>query len=113
MTHHHHDTGEAHPVAHIVPSLLRMSDYELEAMGRLTQPLVYDRATDTFRAVEWEAAFVRIGVDGIEALGIEGGGAAYDPVNLVAFGQQQFREKRAVLSGNSGNESLFHDEITV
>jgi len=44
-----------------VSSLLRMSDYELEAMGRLTQPLVYDRATDTFRAVEWEAAFVRIG----------------------------------------------------
>ncbi|RQQ00424.1 FdhF/YdeP family oxidoreductase [Burkholderia stagnalis] len=44
-----------------VSSLLRMSDYELEDMGRLTHPLVYDRATDTYRAVEWENAFARIG----------------------------------------------------
>ncbi|MCW3479527.1 FdhF/YdeP family oxidoreductase [Neisseriaceae bacterium JH1-16] len=44
-----------------VSSLLKMSDYELEDMGRLTHPLVYDRATDTFRAVEWDAAFARIG----------------------------------------------------
>lgn len=44
-----------------VSSLLRRSDYELEDLGRLTHPLVYDRATDTFRAVEWEAAFARIG----------------------------------------------------
>ncbi|KVX89541.1 CbbBc protein [Burkholderia ubonensis] len=47
--------------ANTVSSLLRMSDYELENMGRLTHPLVYDRATDTFRAVEWDAAFARIG----------------------------------------------------
>ena len=57
---------------------------------------------------ERDATFVRIRVDGIEAVGIESGGAAYDAVNLVAFGQQQFREKRAILSGNSGNKSLFH-----
>jgi len=44
-----------------VTSLLRKSDYELEDMGRLTHPLVYDRATDTYRAVEWEDAFARIG----------------------------------------------------
>ncbi|MGF6243830.1 MULTISPECIES: FdhF/YdeP family oxidoreductase [Paraburkholderia] len=44
-----------------VSSLLERSDFELEDMGRLTHPLVYDRATDTFRAVEWEAAFGRIG----------------------------------------------------
>ncbi|MGU7779613.1 FdhF/YdeP family oxidoreductase [Burkholderia sp. PU8-34] len=47
--------------ANTVSSLLRMSDYELENMGRLTHPLVYDRATDTFRPVEWDAAFARIG----------------------------------------------------
>ncbi|OXH83306.1 CbbBc protein, partial [Burkholderia multivorans] len=46
--------------ANTVSSLLRMSDYELENMGRLTHPLVYDRATDTFRAVEWDDAFARI-----------------------------------------------------
>ncbi|OAJ57372.1 CbbBc protein [Paraburkholderia ginsengiterrae] len=47
--------------ANTVSSLLERSDFELEDMGRLTHPLVYDRATDTFRAVEWETAFGRIG----------------------------------------------------
>ncbi|MFJ1256779.1 FdhF/YdeP family oxidoreductase [Cupriavidus sp. CuC1] len=47
--------------SHTVSSLLNRTDYELEDLGRLTHPLVYDRATDTFRAVEWEAAFARIG----------------------------------------------------
>lgn len=44
-----------------VASLLRKSDFELEDLGRLTHPLAYDRATDTFRAVSWEDAFARIG----------------------------------------------------
>ena len=47
--------------ANTVSSLLERSDFELEDMGRLTHPLVYDRATDTFQAVEWEEAFGRIG----------------------------------------------------
>lgn len=47
--------------ANTVSSLLERSDFELEDMGRLTHPLVYDRATDTFRPVEWEQAFSRIG----------------------------------------------------
>jgi anaerobic selenocysteine-containing dehydrogenase len=47
----------AHPVA----DLLKRSDYELEDLGRLTHPLVYDRTSDTFKAIEWEAAFARIG----------------------------------------------------
>lgn len=47
--------------ANTVSSLLNRTDYELEDFGRLTHPMVYDRATDTFRAVEWEAAFARIG----------------------------------------------------
>lgn len=44
-----------------VTSLLAMSDFELEGYGRLTQPMVYDRASDTFRAVPWQQAFERIG----------------------------------------------------
>ncbi|WP_322011105.1 FdhF/YdeP family oxidoreductase [Paraburkholderia sp. J12] len=47
--------------ANTVTSLLQKTDYELEDMGRLTHPMVYDRATDTYRAVEWEDAFARIG----------------------------------------------------
>ncbi|HLU02410.1 MAG TPA: molybdopterin-dependent oxidoreductase, partial [Advenella sp.] len=44
-----------------VTSLLKKTDYELENYGRLTQPLSYDRETDTFLPVSWEAAFERIG----------------------------------------------------
>jgi molybdopterin-dependent oxidoreductase alpha subunit len=44
-----------------VASLLKKTDYELENMGRLTHPMVYDRATDTYRAINWEDAFARIG----------------------------------------------------
>ncbi|WP_439685897.1 Anaerobic selenocysteine-containing dehydrogenase [Cupriavidus oxalaticus] len=47
--------------ANTVSALLNRTDYELEDQGRLTHPLVYDRASDTFRPVEWEAAFARIG----------------------------------------------------
>ena len=47
--------------AHTVSSLLGWSDYELEGQGRLTHPMAYDRATDTYRPVSWEQAFTRIG----------------------------------------------------
>ena len=46
---------------HPVSTLLHRSDYELEDLGRLTHPLVYDRGTDTYKPVEWETAFARIG----------------------------------------------------
>jgi molybdopterin-dependent oxidoreductase alpha subunit len=41
-------------------SLLQRSDYELEGYGRLTTPLRYDAASDTFIEVSWEEAFARI-----------------------------------------------------
>ncbi|KLQ40490.1 CbbBc protein [Enterobacter cloacae subsp. dissolvens] len=44
-----------------VTSLLTKSDFEIERYGRLTHPLRYDRASDTFRPVDWEEAFERIG----------------------------------------------------
>ncbi|MEE1886455.1 FdhF/YdeP family oxidoreductase [Pseudomonas carassii] len=46
-----------HPVA----TLLHRTDYELEDLGRLTHPMVYDHASDTYKPVEWEQAFARIG----------------------------------------------------
>ncbi|MBB3609445.1 FdhF/YdeP family oxidoreductase [Rhizobium sp. BK602] len=46
---------------HTVTELLQWSDYELENAGRLTHPLAYDRATDTYQPIEWDAAFARIG----------------------------------------------------
>lgn len=44
-----------------VTSLLAKSDFELEGYGRLTHPLAYHQESDTFRPVEWEQAFARIG----------------------------------------------------
>lgn len=44
-----------------VSSLWAKSDFELEGYGRLTHPMVYDKASDTFRPVEWQQAFQQIG----------------------------------------------------
>ncbi|QLR43513.1 FdhF/YdeP family oxidoreductase [Enterobacter sp. RHBSTW-00994] len=46
---------------HTVSALLEKSDFELEGYGRLTRPLQYHAESDTFRPVEWEQAFTRIG----------------------------------------------------
>ncbi|MGN6457452.1 MAG: FdhF/YdeP family oxidoreductase [Achromobacter mucicolens] len=47
----------AHPVA----ELLTWSDHDLENAGRLTHPLAYDAASDTYQPIEWDDAFARIG----------------------------------------------------
>jgi molybdopterin-dependent oxidoreductase alpha subunit len=46
---------------HTVRELLQQSDYELENHGRLTHPIAYDPASDTYKPLEWDAAFARIG----------------------------------------------------
>jgi molybdopterin-dependent oxidoreductase alpha subunit len=46
---------------HRVSELLQQSDYELENHGRLTHPMAYDSASDTYKPLEWDAAFARIG----------------------------------------------------
>jgi molybdopterin-dependent oxidoreductase alpha subunit len=77
--------------AHTVSSLLERSDYELENEGRITHPMAYDRATDTYRPVSWEAAFARIG-DVLRALP--------DP-NMAEF----------YTSGRASNEAAFLFQI--
>ncbi|MGE8667316.1 MAG: FdhF/YdeP family oxidoreductase [Achromobacter mucicolens] len=47
----------AHPVA----ELLTWSDHDLENAGRLTHPLAYDAARDTYQPIGWDDAFARIG----------------------------------------------------
>ena len=46
---------------HTVTELRGWTDYALEHEGRLTHPMRYDRATDCYRPVSWEAAFAEIG----------------------------------------------------
>jgi molybdopterin-dependent oxidoreductase alpha subunit len=47
--------------SHTVSSLRAWRDFDLEDLGRITHPMVYDRASDTFQAIDWHAAFSRIG----------------------------------------------------
>jgi molybdopterin-dependent oxidoreductase alpha subunit len=44
-----------------VADLWNLTDYALEGLGRLTHPMAYDSATDTYRAIAWDEAFQRIG----------------------------------------------------
>lgn len=46
---------------HTVTDLLGWSDYDLENEGRLTHPMRYDHASDTYVPIDWAEAFADIG----------------------------------------------------
>lgn len=48
---------------HTVSELRNWPDYELEQTGRLTHPMRYDRASDTYVETSWEEAFAGIGAE--------------------------------------------------
>ncbi len=45
---------------HSVSWLAEQSDYALEEFGRLTEPMIYDAASDHYQPVSWEQAFAKI-----------------------------------------------------
>jgi molybdopterin-dependent oxidoreductase alpha subunit len=47
--------------AHTVSELAEWSDYDLEAVGRLAEPLSYNPATDKYEPISWEDAFALVG----------------------------------------------------
>ena len=47
--------------AHTVAELSGWTDYALENAGRLTHPMAYDPASDTYKPIDWDTAFARIG----------------------------------------------------
>jgi molybdopterin-dependent oxidoreductase alpha subunit len=47
--------------AHTVSELWNRSDFDLENEGRLTHPMVYDRATDRYLPISWDDALRKIG----------------------------------------------------
>ena len=49
--------------AHTLAELRGWSDHALEQAGRLTHPMRWDPATDTYVPVAWEAAFAEIGAE--------------------------------------------------
>ncbi len=48
---------------HTVTELEEWSDYDLEEVGRLTHPMRWDAATDTYVPVSWSEAFAAIGAE--------------------------------------------------
>src|SRR3954470_1347987 len=48
---------------HTLAELRTWSDHQLEEQGRLTTPMRYDRASDKYRAVDWDEAFADIGAE--------------------------------------------------
>ena len=73
--------------AHTVSELWHHNAFELEGEGRLTHPMKYDAATDTYQPIEWETAFREIG----EKL------QSYDDPDSVEF----------YTSGRASNEAAF------
>jgi molybdopterin-dependent oxidoreductase alpha subunit len=47
--------------AHTVGELWNWSDFDLENEGRLTHPMVYDKATDRYLPISWDEALAKIG----------------------------------------------------
>jgi molybdopterin-dependent oxidoreductase alpha subunit len=47
--------------AHTVSELWHRSDFDLENEGRLTHPMVYDRASDRYLPISWDEALAKIG----------------------------------------------------
>jgi molybdopterin-dependent oxidoreductase alpha subunit len=47
--------------AHTVGELWAWPDFDLENEGRLTHPMMYDRATDRYLPISWQDAMTRIG----------------------------------------------------
>jgi anaerobic selenocysteine-containing dehydrogenase len=74
---------------HPVSTLWHYSDYELENIGRLTHPMKYDAASDTWQAVDWDIAFQEIG----ERL------RSYDSAQQVEFtppAERQMRQRSCI-----------------
>jgi molybdopterin-dependent oxidoreductase alpha subunit len=78
---------------HTVSELMQQSDYELEGHGRLTDPMVYDSASDRYRKIDWSDAFALIGRH-LRAL---------DDPNQAAF----------YTSGRTSNEAAFLYQLFV
>jgi molybdopterin-dependent oxidoreductase alpha subunit len=47
--------------AHTVSELAGWTDYDLEAVGRLAEPMSYDPATDRYAPISWDDAFALVG----------------------------------------------------
>jgi molybdopterin-dependent oxidoreductase alpha subunit len=78
---------------HSVSQLWTWNDHQIEDAGRLTHPMIYDRDSDHFIAIEWSEAFAKIAAE-LQALA--------DP-NVAEF----------YTSGRTSNEAAFLYQLFV
>jgi molybdopterin-dependent oxidoreductase alpha subunit len=57
----HEQVGREFFAQHTVRELAGWSDYDLEAQGRLAEPMSYDAVSDTYVPIAWEEAFRLVG----------------------------------------------------
>jgi molybdopterin-dependent oxidoreductase alpha subunit len=62
-------------VKHTLSELENWTDHDLEEAGRLTDPMRYERSTDTYRSIAWNEALAEIGM----AL------KSYDPTSVIFY----------------------------
>ena len=60
-----------------------------------------------------DAVDMWIGIKMIDTRGVECARATNDPMDFVAFLEQQIGEITAILSGNAGNERLLHFDLAL
>ena len=86
--------------AHTLTELRTWQDFDLEMQGRLTEPMRYDAASDTYVACSWDEAFTGIG----EAL------RSLDPKSVVFYASGKSALEQSYLYGLTarfyGNNNL-------
>ncbi len=80
------ETGVSFFAGKTPADLQRLSDHELEAHGRLTSPILFEKQTGVFRGIDWQQAYAIIGRE----------------LNAIAPAQAAF-----YASGRSSNEAAF------
>ncbi|UVI39621.1 FdhF/YdeP family oxidoreductase [Qipengyuania spongiae] len=95
---------------HTVSELRGMGDYALEKLGRLTEPMRYNAATDRYEAVPWDQAFAQIGaklreLDPKSTTFYASGKAALEPSYLYALFARAYGHNNLPDSSNMCHET--------
>ncbi|WP_379921176.1 FdhF/YdeP family oxidoreductase [Erythrobacter sp. R86502] len=95
---------------HTVTELRGMGDYALEMLGRLTEPLRYNPATDTYERADWDTAFTEIGaklrsLDPQSVTFYASGKAALEPSYLYALFARAYGHNNLPDSSNMCHET--------
>jgi molybdopterin-dependent oxidoreductase alpha subunit len=95
---------------HAVSDLEKWDDHQLEAAGRLTHPMRWDKATDKYVPVEWDEAFKEIGrelaaLDPEQAVFYTSGRASLEPAFMYGLFARAYGTNNLPDSSNMCHET--------